>query len=358
MSHATVIHHFGSTAGMRRALVERMTERLILDIVAAMKRNVAPDVLIGDLFATFSEGGHGRLLAWRAIEDRANTPADRDERKPVRNATGSAGGPTGRVERGQRAAGCATGRDRRGRLWHRGATYCRTCWAWIRRSANAFRRGSQNRSDEATHISRRVVEACLTRTRGLRCRVRRASVTCAAESSAGMDVTSAGDPFDYTFEKSLEVKSPCPSMACRPLASIRRMLPCIALSLGFSMAVEAARPHWQSAVPGEVSWQHVTPSGTLIVNTTRSLIGIDTTTGRELWRHPTLAGVDARRRRTDCRFAAAAAVSRRSGSAHRRRQRNQRQHRLRLDGSESGADTRQAGVTQNGRTADCRFRTR
>lgn len=69
ISHGTVIHHFGSTAGMRRALVERMTERLILDVVDALERDVEPAVLLRDLFTTFADGGHGRLLAWLAVEE-------------------------------------------------------------------------------------------------------------------------------------------------------------------------------------------------------------------------------------------------------------------------------------------------
>ena len=31
MSHATVIHHFGNTAGMRQALVAHMSDRLLRD---------------------------------------------------------------------------------------------------------------------------------------------------------------------------------------------------------------------------------------------------------------------------------------------------------------------------------------
>jgi AcrR family transcriptional regulator len=69
MSHATVIHHFGSTAGMRRALIERMSERLINDAMAAMGDDAALESVVQELFAVFSTGGHARLLAWLAIED-------------------------------------------------------------------------------------------------------------------------------------------------------------------------------------------------------------------------------------------------------------------------------------------------
>lgn len=82
MSHATVLHHFGSSAGMRRALVEHMTDRLLRDIVAALQRDPAPDppAILSNLFDALSRGGHAKLLAWLAIggdalsEDLAPSP--------------------------------------------------------------------------------------------------------------------------------------------------------------------------------------------------------------------------------------------------------------------------------------------
>ena len=68
ISHATLIHHFGSSAGMRQALVERMTERLVRDAVATFANNQGLDGLFGELFSVFSAGGHAKLLAWLAIE--------------------------------------------------------------------------------------------------------------------------------------------------------------------------------------------------------------------------------------------------------------------------------------------------
>ena len=69
MSHATVIHHFGNTAGMRRALVTHMTDRLLRDVIAALQREPAlePPEMLNDLFATLSRGGHAKLLAWLSI---------------------------------------------------------------------------------------------------------------------------------------------------------------------------------------------------------------------------------------------------------------------------------------------------
>ena len=69
MSHATVLHHFGNTAGMRRALVEHMTNRLLRDIIAALHRDPAPEPpeILERLFDTLSRGGHAKLLAWLSI---------------------------------------------------------------------------------------------------------------------------------------------------------------------------------------------------------------------------------------------------------------------------------------------------
>ena len=69
MSHATVIHHFGSTEEMRRALVNRMTGRLLRDVLATMSTKPAPTApqMLNDLFTTLSRGGHAKLLAWLTV---------------------------------------------------------------------------------------------------------------------------------------------------------------------------------------------------------------------------------------------------------------------------------------------------
>ena len=73
MSHATLIHHFGSTEGMRRALTDHMTEHLIGDVMRALDQDVPPKQLFEDLFRTLSGGGHAKLLAWMAVEEGAST---------------------------------------------------------------------------------------------------------------------------------------------------------------------------------------------------------------------------------------------------------------------------------------------
>jgi AcrR family transcriptional regulator len=74
ISHATLIHHFGSSDGMRRALIERMTERLISDAVATLEKDAGMATLFRDLFAVFTTGGHARLLAWLALDDEHREP--------------------------------------------------------------------------------------------------------------------------------------------------------------------------------------------------------------------------------------------------------------------------------------------
>ncbi|MDA1075151.1 MAG: TetR/AcrR family transcriptional regulator [Proteobacteria bacterium] len=72
MSHATVIHHFGNTAGMRSALVSRMTHRLLHDIIDSLQQGITqPEPLLHKLFGTLSEGGHARLLAWTHVSEEA-----------------------------------------------------------------------------------------------------------------------------------------------------------------------------------------------------------------------------------------------------------------------------------------------
>ncbi|MEM7218121.1 MAG: TetR/AcrR family transcriptional regulator [Pseudomonadota bacterium] len=69
LSHASVIHHFGNTAGMRGALAERMTQALVADIVKALRSDTEPALVIRALFQAMIGGGHARLLAWRSLHD-------------------------------------------------------------------------------------------------------------------------------------------------------------------------------------------------------------------------------------------------------------------------------------------------
>ena len=68
ISHATLLHHFGSSGGMREALVERMTHELVKDLVAAVDSQVPLPQLAGNVFSALAEGGHAKLIAWQAVE--------------------------------------------------------------------------------------------------------------------------------------------------------------------------------------------------------------------------------------------------------------------------------------------------
>ena len=75
MSHATVIHHFGSTGAMRKALLEKMTHDLLSDVMVALNHHEEPARVLDHLFEMLSHGGHGRLLAWLALDQQAFSPA-------------------------------------------------------------------------------------------------------------------------------------------------------------------------------------------------------------------------------------------------------------------------------------------
>ena len=74
ISHATLIHHFGSSGGMRDALADKMTMDLIEDLVAELAAHVPTSELTQNVFRTLAEGGHAKLIAWRAVES-----ADQDD---------------------------------------------------------------------------------------------------------------------------------------------------------------------------------------------------------------------------------------------------------------------------------------
>jgi AcrR family transcriptional regulator len=75
ISHATVIHHFGSTGAMREALLQQMTDTLLADVMNALDEALPPDEVLTRLFTMLSRDGHGRLLAWLAL-DRQMLPVD------------------------------------------------------------------------------------------------------------------------------------------------------------------------------------------------------------------------------------------------------------------------------------------
>lgn len=71
ISHATLLHHFGSSGEMRGALAQKMTLDLLADLKRAFDSRVPVDELTSNVFDALAEGGHARLIAWRAVEEPA-----------------------------------------------------------------------------------------------------------------------------------------------------------------------------------------------------------------------------------------------------------------------------------------------
>lgn len=84
VTHANLIHHFGSAAGLQSALMGSMVADLNEALGAAVARlrtdEGAPLELINAVFDAFSSGGAGRLAAWIALS------GDLSHLEPVRAA--------------------------------------------------------------------------------------------------------------------------------------------------------------------------------------------------------------------------------------------------------------------------------
>ena len=80
LSHGTLLHHFGSSDGLRIALATRMAQGL-LDEVIALERDgpeaeEAAERFFERLFAVLSGGGHARLIAWLSLDDTHHDEVD------------------------------------------------------------------------------------------------------------------------------------------------------------------------------------------------------------------------------------------------------------------------------------------
>lgn len=84
MTHANLIHHFGSAEGLQSALMGSMVADLsnALDTAIARLRTDegAPLELVNAVFDAFAEGGAGKLAAWIVLK------GDLSHLEPVRNA--------------------------------------------------------------------------------------------------------------------------------------------------------------------------------------------------------------------------------------------------------------------------------
>ena len=84
VTHANLIHHFGSAAELQSALMESMVRDLIEALAAAVTHlrsdAGAPRALVDSVFDAFDQGGAGRLAAWIALS------GDMKHFEPVRGA--------------------------------------------------------------------------------------------------------------------------------------------------------------------------------------------------------------------------------------------------------------------------------
>ncbi|MDR3512573.1 MAG: TetR/AcrR family transcriptional regulator [Caulobacteraceae bacterium] len=84
VTHANLIHHFGSAAGLQSALMESMvrdlTDALAAAVVHLRSDAGAPRALVDSVFDAFDQGGAGRLAAWIVMS------GDMKQLEPVRAA--------------------------------------------------------------------------------------------------------------------------------------------------------------------------------------------------------------------------------------------------------------------------------
>ena len=62
---------------MRAALEDRMTEALLRDLMTALADNAEPKAILAAVFHAMVDGGHAKLLAWRALNE--SSPATIDQ---------------------------------------------------------------------------------------------------------------------------------------------------------------------------------------------------------------------------------------------------------------------------------------
>ncbi|HEV2598082.1 TetR/AcrR family transcriptional regulator [Sphingopyxis sp.] len=87
MSHANVLHHFGSAAGLQSALMGSMVRDLTTaldNVVGLLKTDAAAPRTVADrVFDAFDKGGAGQLAAWIVLS------GDVEHLEPVREAVGA-----------------------------------------------------------------------------------------------------------------------------------------------------------------------------------------------------------------------------------------------------------------------------
>ena len=87
MSHANVLHHFGSAARLQSSLMGSMISDLtgaLDDVVVSLRKDrAAPRSVVDQVFDAFDKGGAGPLAAWIILS------GDVDQLEPVREAVRS-----------------------------------------------------------------------------------------------------------------------------------------------------------------------------------------------------------------------------------------------------------------------------
>ncbi|WP_239016948.1 TetR/AcrR family transcriptional regulator [Sphingomonas ginkgonis] len=70
-THANLLHHFGSAAGLQRALAERIAERIAASIGAAIasrrRGEASPRDVVDIMFDSFERERAGELIGWVAL---------------------------------------------------------------------------------------------------------------------------------------------------------------------------------------------------------------------------------------------------------------------------------------------------
>lgn len=83
-SHANLLHHFGSAAGLQTALAELISRRVVAGIAEAVQRSrqgeADPIEIVDRTFDAFGREGAGALAAWMILS------GDRDALNPVLDA--------------------------------------------------------------------------------------------------------------------------------------------------------------------------------------------------------------------------------------------------------------------------------
>jgi AcrR family transcriptional regulator len=95
VSHPTILHHFGNREHLVEAVIQRRVRAMNQEVILALLSARAPDegstaiALFDNLYKTLGAGGHARVMAFCALEGRAQSVAP-ESLKPLAQATHAA----------------------------------------------------------------------------------------------------------------------------------------------------------------------------------------------------------------------------------------------------------------------------